>query len=218
LDLLRPNGTSNVLREAPTRTRCEGPSQEARLGMTKEEMSMEQIIAMLKKILESLSSKTSQVIDLGPPKGEDKFYPVDQLFLGDVELIKVSEGIRLEAYLPTPNDVWTIGYGHTKTAKPGMRITLAGAEALLKHDLAWVEAALKKYVKVPLTQNQYDALASFVYNLGETNFKNSTLLKMLNKGDYQGAADQLPRWDKQKGKTLKGLTIRRNHERDLFLT
>ena len=187
--------------------------------MTKEEMSMEQIIAMLKKILESLSSKTGHaVIDLGSVKGDDKFYPVDQLFLGDVELIKVSEGLRLEAYLPTPNDVWTIGYGHTKTAKPGMRITQAGAEALLKHDLAWVEAALKKYIKVSLTQNQYDALASFVYNLGETNFKNSTLLKMLNKGDYQGAADQLLRWDKQKGKVLKGLTIRRNHERDLFLT
>tara|TARA_R110000868_G_scaffold77809_1_gene222564 strand:+ start:651 stop:1223 length:573 start_codon:yes stop_codon:yes gene_type:complete len=189
--------------------------------MTKEEMSMEQIIAMLKKILESLSTRPSTSATPYPPTsvdgGEDKSYTVDQLFLGDVELIKVSEGLRLEAYLPTPNDVWTIGYGHTKTAKPGMRITQSGAEALLKHDLAWVEAALKKYIKVPLTQNQYDALASFVYNLGETNFKNSTLLKMLNKGDYQGAADQLPRWNKQKGKVLKGLTIRRNHERDLFL-
>lgn len=142
---------------------------------------------------------------------------VANLSLGNLNLIKESEGLRLTAYLPTPNDVWTIGYGHTKTAKPGMRITEAGAEELLKHDLAWVEAALKQYVKVPLTQNQYDALASFVYNLGATNFKKSTLLKMLNKGDYKGAADQLLRWDKQKGKVLRGLTIRRNHERDLFL-
>lgn len=137
--------------------------------------------------------------------------------LGDVDLIKESEGLRLKAYLPTPNDVWTIGYGHTKTAKPGMKITQRGAEELLKHDLAWVEAALARYVKVPLNQNQYDALASFVYNLGATNFKNSTLLKKLNAGDYRGAADQLPRWNKQKGKVLRGLTIRRAKERDLFL-
>jgi len=149
---------------------------------------------------------------------DGKAYAVSDMSLGNVDLIKESEGLRLEAYMPTPNDVWTIGYGHTKTAKPGMRITIAGAEALLKHDLAWVEAALKKYVKVPLTQNQYDALASFIYNLGETNFKNSTLLRMLNKEDYKGAADQLLRWDKQKGKVLRGLTIRRNHERDLFLS
>lgn len=138
--------------------------------------------------------------------------------LGDVELIKESEGLRLRAYLPTPNDVWTIGYGHTKTARPGMKITQRGAEELLKQDLAWVEAALARYVKVPLTQNQYDALASFVYNLGATNFKNSTLLKKLNAGDYQGAADQLPRWNKQKGKVLRGLTTRRAKERTLFLS
>lgn len=179
------------------------------------------LAAILKDFLSALfEALTKRPISspVSADNGKGAEQSVAQMSLGNVELIKASEGLRLEAYLPTPNDVWTIGYGHTKTAKPGMRITQAGAEALLKHDLAWVEAALKKYVQVPLTQNQYDALASFVYNLGATNFKNSTLLKMLNKGDYQGAADQLLRWDKQKGKVLRGLTIRRNHERDLFLT
>ena len=88
----------------------------------------------------------------------------------------------------------------------------------LVHDLAWVEVAVHKYVKVPLNQNQYDALCSFVYNLGATNFKNSTLLKKLNKKDYNGAANELPRWNKQKGKVLRGLTIRRQLEKDLFLS
>jgi GH24 family phage-related lysozyme (muramidase) len=134
-----------------------------------------------------------------------------------LEIIKKWEGLRLTAYLPTPNDVWTIGYGHTKTAKKGMSITAEKAEELLKGDLAWVEEALAKHVKVPLKQNQYDALASFVYNLGETNFKNSTLLRLLNAGDYDGAADQLLRWNKQAGKVLRGLTNRRMEERALFL-
>ena len=134
-----------------------------------------------------------------------------------LELIKKWEGVKLTAYLPTPNDVWTIGYGHTKTARPGMTITLQEAEKLLVQDLSWVEEALAKHVKVPLNQNQYDALSSFVYNLGETNFASSTLLRKLNEGDYTGAADQLPRWNKQKGKVLRGLTNRRLEEKALFL-
>ena len=134
----------------------------------------------------------------------------------DVELIKESEGLRLKAYLPTPNDVWTIGYGHTKTAEKGMSITKAGAEALLLHDLAWVETAIDTYVQVPLNQNQYDAIASFIYNVGATAFRKSTMLKLLNAGDYEGAANQFPRWNKQKGKVLNGLTKRRQEEKTLF--
>jgi GH24 family phage-related lysozyme (muramidase) len=131
--------------------------------------------------------------------------------------IKKHEALRLEAYLPTPNDVWTIGYGHTKTAKKGMRITERGAEELLKGDIAWAEAAVRNRVKVPLNQNQFDALVSFVFNVGETAFASSTLLRLLNQGKYQEAADQLLRWDKQKGKVLRGLTRRRAEERSLFL-
>ena len=135
-----------------------------------------------------------------------------------LDLIKSYEGLKLEAYLPTPIDVPTIGYGHTKTTYMGMKITEAGATELLKSDLAWVEAVVNKEVKVPLTQPQYDALCSFVFNLGGTNFKRSTLLKLLNAGDYVGAAEQLLRWDKQGTKVLRGLTRRREAERALFLS
>lgn len=135
-----------------------------------------------------------------------------------LEMIKEYEGLKLQAYLPTPIDVPTIGYGHTKTAYLGMKVTEKGAEALLKQDLKWVEDVVAKNVTVPLTQPQYDALCSFIYNLGGTNFKRSTLLKKLNNKDYKGAADELLRWDKQGSKVLRGLTRRREAERALFLS
>ena len=131
-------------------------------------------------------------------------------------LIKKFEGLRLKAYMPTPNDRPTIGYGHTKTTHMDMKITRATATELLKDDISWVEIAVKANVKVPLTQPQYDALCSFVYNLGATNFKRSTLLKKLNKGDYNGAGIELLRWDKQGSKILLGLTRRREAELALF--
>lgn len=136
----------------------------------------------------------------------------------NINLIKEGEGLRLKAYLPTPNDVWTIGYGHTKGVRPGMVITEQQAEQFLRQDIAWVEEALNRYVTVPLNQNQFDALASWVFNVGAGALKSSTLLKKLNAGDYQGAANELSRWNKQKGRVLTGLTNRRAKERELFLT
>ena len=135
-----------------------------------------------------------------------------------LELIKSFEGLELTAYMPTPIDVPTIGYGHTKTVEMGQTITKAKAEALLKQDLAWVEAAVSRHVNVPLTQAQYDALCSFVYNLGSTNFRRSTLLKRLNEGNYQDAADELLRWNRQGPNVLRGLTRRREAERALFMS
>lgn len=135
----------------------------------------------------------------------------------NLDIIKRHEGLRLEAYMPTPNDVPTIGYGHTKGVKMGMRITNAQAEEYLKQDIAWAQDAVNSLVKVRLTQNQFDALVSFVFNVGASAFTKSTLLRMLNGGDYQGAADQFLRWDKQGGKVLRGLTKRRAEERALFL-
>lgn len=135
----------------------------------------------------------------------------------NIDLIKEHEGLRLKAYLPTVDDVWTIGYGHTRNVYPGMVITNKQAEEFLKEDLDWVESTIKTHVKVPLNQNQYDALASLIYNIGSGAFAGSTLLKKLNAGDYQGAADQFLVWNKQKGKTLKGLVDRRKRERSLFL-
>lgn len=140
----------------------------------------------------------------------------------NIDKIKNHEQLRLTAYLPTKNDVWTIGWGHTKTARQGMVITEAQAEQLLRQDLAWVEDTIKKLVKVPLEQNQFDALASLIFNIGGGAFAKSTVLRKLNAGDYKGAADAFLMWDKQRDRQtgqmtrLRGLTIRRNEERALF--
>jgi len=140
----------------------------------------------------------------------------------NVDAIKDHEALKLTAYLPTKNDVWTIGWGHTKTAKQGMVITEAQAEQLIRDDLAWVEDAIDNLVKVTLTQNQRDALGSLIFNIGATSFSKSTVLRKLNAKDYLGAADAFLMWDKQKDKQtgemvrLKGLTKRRQQERNLF--
>ncbi|ARG33970.1 MULTISPECIES: lysozyme [Acinetobacter] len=138
-----------------------------------------------------------------------------------LNLIKGFEGKRLNAY-DDGVGVWTIGFGTIKypngvRVKKGDTCTEQQAETYLKNDLTKFEVAINKLVKVPLTQNQFDALASFTYNLGETNLANSTLLKKLNKSDYQGAADQFLVWNKAGGKVMKGLVRRREAERALFL-
>lgn len=135
-----------------------------------------------------------------------------------LDLIKSFEGLELKAYMPTPNDRPTIGYGHTKGVTMGSEITQERADLLLVEDLAWVEAAVAQKVTVPLTQPQYDALCSFIYNVGAGAFGKSTLLRRLNGGDYGAAANQLPRWNKQKGVVLRGLTRRRAAEKALFLS
>lgn len=140
-----------------------------------------------------------------------------------VDIIKASEQLRLTAYMPTKNDVWTIGWGHTRTAKAGMRITVTEAERLLQRDLAWVRVAIARNVKVALTQPQYDALASLIFNIGEGNFARSTVLRRLNASDYVGAANAFTMWNKQRSRktgkmvVLRGLTRRRAEERALFL-
>lgn len=135
----------------------------------------------------------------------------------EAELIKSFEGLELEAYL-CPADIWTIGYGHTGNVKEGDSITKEEAEALLDKDLQTFRNGVKRLVKVPLNENQFGALVSFAYNLGLGSLQNSTLLKMLNAGDYTGAADQFLRWNKSGGKVLTGLVRRREAERAVFLT
>lgn len=137
-----------------------------------------------------------------------------------IDLIKSSEGLRLTAY-PDPatgGEPWTIGYGTTRGVKPGMKITATQAEEYLKTDVGRFEPELARLVKVPLTQHQWDALMCFVYNLGSANLASSTLLKLLNAGDYARAADQFPRWNKAAGKEMPGLTKRRAAEQALFLS
>ncbi|MGR2663680.1 lysozyme [Chromobacterium haemolyticum] len=133
-----------------------------------------------------------------------------------ITLVKSSEGLKLVAY-KCPAGIWTNGYGHTgPDVTPGMVITQAQADALLARDLERFEAGVARLVKVPLNQNQFDALVSFSYNLGLGALQGSTLLRLLNAGDYAGAAAQFPRWNKAGGKELPGLTRRRTAEQSLF--
>lgn len=134
-----------------------------------------------------------------------------------LELLKHFEGLRLEAYRD-PAGVWTNGYGHTKDVHAGDRCTPQQALEWLLEDVEGSEYVVNKVVQVPLNQNQFDALVDFVYNLGSGNFQKSTLLKLLNAGEYAGAAKEFPRWNYAGGKVLPGLTARRNAERELFNT
>lgn len=139
-----------------------------------------------------------------------------------IALIKQFEGLRLDAYQDSVG-VWTIGYGWTQPVdgKPitkGIVIKPEIAERLLKTGLVSYENDVSKLVKVKLTQGQFDALVSFAYNLGTRALSTSTLLKKLNAGDYDGAADEFPRWNKAGGKELAGLTRRREAEFALFIS
>ncbi len=133
-----------------------------------------------------------------------------------LNLIKHFEGLRLRAYQCSAN-VWTIGYGHTADVGENDVITEEEALSFLRQDVAESERAVNKHVHVPLTQNQFDALVSFVFNLGVGNFRTSTLLKKLNAGDDDGAAQEFGRWIHAGGKALPGLVRRREAERALFL-
>jgi len=133
-----------------------------------------------------------------------------------IELIKKYEGLKLKAY-KCPAGVWTIGYGHTKNVKQGDVITEVQAEILLIYDLNDFENCIKKNVRIPLTQNQFDALVSFCFNVGCGNFLKSTLLKKLNEGKIAEAAKEFLKWNKADGKELAGLTKRRQEEMELFL-
>jgi GH24 family phage-related lysozyme (muramidase) len=134
-----------------------------------------------------------------------------------IELIKRFEGLRLAAYLDAVR-VPTIGYGHTKTARMGQKITAAQAEELLVKDLAVFEQAVNDLVAADINQNEFDALVSFAFNVGAGALNRSTLLRALNKGRRQAAADEFLRWNKAGGRVLAGLTRRRVAERALFLT
>lgn len=139
-----------------------------------------------------------------------------------IELLAQFEGLKLEAYLDSAK-IPTIGFGTIKypngtRVKLSDKITKAQALEYKQHDLKEFESTVNTSVKVPLTQNQYDALVSLSYNIGSGAFKGSTLLKKLNSGDYKGAADAFLSWVNAGGKKVQGLINRRQKERELFLT
>jgi lysozyme len=132
-----------------------------------------------------------------------------------IDLIKEFEGCRLVAYLDSV-DVPTIGYGHTRGVKIGDVCTAEQADAWLLEDLKDAEACVNGAVTVPLTQPEFDACVSLVFNIGCGNFRRSTLLRKLLDSDYDGCSLEFARWNKAGGKVLAGLTRRREAERELF--
>lgn len=132
-------------------------------------------------------------------------------------IVKQFEGCKLKAYL-CPAGIPTIGYGHTHNVKLGDTCTQQQAEEWLEDDFFYATSDVKAVVKVPLTDNQLDALASFVFNLGVRKLIQSTLLKKLNTEDYAGAANEFDKWVFAAGKKLNGLIARRAAEKELFLS
>lgn len=132
--------------------------------------------------------------------------------------IKGFEKCRLSAYLDQAR-MWTIGWGHTgPDVKMGTFWTQAKADATFYLDVAFAEEAVNKFVTTIITQNQYDALVSFIYNIGVQAFEDSTLLQLLNAGNPADASRQFSRWNKVHGVISAGLTHRRAAEENLFAT
>lgn len=135
-----------------------------------------------------------------------------------IDLIKEFEGFRAKAYL-CPARVWTIGYGHTKGVKPGMVITKAQGEAMLRADLKIYERYTSDALgNARTTQGQWDALVSFCYNAGPANLNKSSMLRLHKQGQYKAAADAFLNWTKGGGRVLPGLVRRRKAERALYLS
>jgi lysozyme len=138
-------------------------------------------------------------------------------------IIKAFEGFAPTPYL-CPANRWTIGFGSTWDSKgravTGSHLPVTRDEAgrLLAREVRHVESAINKLVKSELTENMFSAIASLVYNIGTGNFQRSTLKMKLNRGEYENAADEFPKWRKAGGRILKGLVRRRAQERELFLT
>ena len=136
-----------------------------------------------------------------------------------LHLTEQFEGCRLTSY-PDPAtgaDPWTIGYGHTGSdVHPNMTITQQQAEEFLMKDVQKASQAVNSKVHTDITQDEFDALVDFIFNVGAGNFAGSTLLKKINEGDMEGAAHEFEKWDMAAGKHMAGLLKRRQAEENLF--
>ena len=140
-----------------------------------------------------------------------------------LDIIKSFEGYSSSVYL-CPAKRWTIGYGSTwdkngkSVTKDHLDITEEEGEFLLRRELKHCDQALAWLVTSELNENMYSALCSFVFNVGSGNFQRSTMRMKLNRGSYDGAADEFPKWRRAGGRILKGLVRRRQAEKNLFLS
>jgi lysozyme len=149
-----------------------------------------------------------------------------------IDQIKKDEGVRSRPY-QCPALLWTVGVGHVidpHHAKVPLAdrkqlpipagwdrvLTAEEIDEILRKDLNRFEAGVLRLIKVSMTQGQFDGLVSFSFNVGLGNLQNSTLRMKMNRGDYAGAAEQFLVWTKAGGKVLKGLVIRRTHEKEMF--
>lgn len=133
-----------------------------------------------------------------------------------LNFIKAFEELHLTAY-DDGYGTWTIGYGHTANVTPGMQISESDALSYLKMDLASTESTVRKAIITHLTQNMFDALVSFCFNIGSSAFTSSTLVKMLNAGNIPGAANEFDRWIYSQGQISSGLITRRAAEKNIFM-
>lgn len=178
------------------------------------------MIAWLKSLLQRVGSFSVKVpIPAEKPLDLSDASKIHSVGAKGIELVRHFEGLYLTAYR-CPADVWTIGYGHTGmkhndgSVYKGRKITEEVAIELLKYDLGKFSEGVAKLVKVPVNQEQFDALVSFHFNTGALG--KSTLLKALNRGDFEMAANEFGKWNKGGGKVLAGLTRRRRAEHRLF--
>ena len=125
------------------------------------------------------------------------------------------EGFRAKAYQDATG-TWTCGYGHTQGVTGGTTCDQQLAEQWLLSDIRVAVDAVNRMVTVPLTQDEFDAIVDFVFNVGQGNFGASTMLELLNQGEYQAAAEQFSRWDFINGQAVAGLLNRRVAEQTLF--
>ncbi|NES97883.1 MAG: glycoside hydrolase family protein [Desertifilum sp. SIO1I2] len=174
------------------------------------------------RLIEALRFSIATTFTIAPPEKIPPEVPEARgsrhLNLAGFKLLTAFEGCELSAY-DDGGGVWTIGYGHTSGVYPGMKITQAEAETRLREDLEKFETYVENAVQVSLSDNQFSALVCFCFNVGPgtEGFGGSTLLRLLNQGNYQGSADEFPRWNKVNGKPWLGLTRRRLAEQALFL-
>ncbi len=176
---------------------------------------MQNWIGWLMDLMRSLLSQIIKKVDAADVAKAFTYRRTMNIGNKGLEMIKHFEGLELGAYKCAAG-VWTIGYGHIKDVQEGDVITEQQADDMLVEELKEYENYINTLVKCDLNQNQFDALVSWVYNLGPANLQASTLLKVLNAGDYAGVPAQIMRWNKAGGKVLEGLTRRRQAEADLF--
>jgi lysozyme len=133
-----------------------------------------------------------------------------------VQIIKEEEQLRLEAY--ELGGLWLIGYGHLMLEGEKDAITEEEADVFLREDLHWCEEAIERYVKVPVTLNEFSAMVAFCYNVGSGKTRGSSIVKRVNQEDRTGAANAFLLWNRMNGVVMKALANRRARERTLFLT